>query len=69
MEKKVYIEGMSCANCAGHVEKALKALCGVNKVVVDLDGKFAILTLAHSIEDEQIKTAVKDVGYSVTRVD
>ena len=37
MTKKIYIEGMSCSHCVGHVEEALKEICGVKEVTVELD--------------------------------
>lgn len=34
---KLKIEGMTCANCAVHVEKALEAVPGVTEASVTLD--------------------------------
>lgn len=68
MEKKVFIEGMKCGNCVSHVVEALRAVCGVDKVVVDLKGNFATLELQHPVDDEKINAAVKDAGYTVTSI-
>jgi copper chaperone len=49
MVKKIYIEGMSCGHCAAHVEQALKEVCGVKTVKVDLAAKLASVELAHEL--------------------
>jgi copper chaperone len=41
MTKKIFIEGMSCAHCAKHVEEALKEVHGIKSAKVNLKGKFA----------------------------
>ena len=63
MKKTLTIEGMMCAHCAAHVEKALNALPGV-AAQVDLAGKTAVVT--GSAGDEALKQAVADAGYQVT---
>ena len=39
MEKKIMINGMMCAHCTAHVEKALGTLEGVASVKADLGGQ------------------------------
>lgn len=65
MKKTLTIEGMMCAHCAAHVEKALNALPGVT-AQVDLAGKTAVVT--GSAGDETLKQAVADAGYQVTDI-
>ena len=65
MKKTLTIEGMMCAHCAAHVEKALNALPGVT-AQVDLAGKTAVVT--GSVGDEALKQAVADAGYQVTDI-
>ena len=65
MQKTLTIEGMMCAHCAAHVEKALNALPGVT-AVVDLAAKTAIVT--GDAGDEALKKAVADAGYQVTDI-
>jgi len=69
MTKKIFIEGMSCGHCVGHIEEALKEICGVKSVKVDLAGKVATVELAHPVEDEKFKAAVDEAGYEVTRIE
>ena len=66
MKKTLTIEGMMCAHCVAHVEKALNALDGVDSVTVDLAGKTAVVT--GDVSDEALKKAVADAGYQVTDV-
>lgn len=65
MQKTLTIEGMMCAHCAAHVEKALNALPGVT-AVVDLAAKTAVVT--GDAGDETLKKAVADAGYQVTDI-
>ena len=65
MQKTLTIEGMMCAHCAAHVEKALNALPGVT-AVVDLAAKTAVVT--GDADDEALKKAVADAGYQVTDI-
>ena len=65
MQKTLTIEGMMCAHCAAHVEKALNALPGVT-AVVDLAAKTAVVT--GDAGDEALKKAVADTGYQVTDI-
>ena len=65
MQKTLTIEGMMCAHCAAHVEKALNALPGVT-AVVDLAAKTAVVT--GDAGDEALKKTVADAGYQVTDI-
>jgi copper chaperone len=69
MSKKIYIEGMNCGHCVAHVEEALKEVCGVRSVKVDLAAKLATVELAHEVEDEKLKAAVDEAGYEVTKIE
>ena len=66
MVKVLKVEGMMCAHCQAHVQKALEAVDGAKKVVVDLDGGTATVTMEQEIPDEKLKNAVTEAGYQVT---
>lgn len=66
MEKKLIIEGMMCAHCQGHVEKALNALPGV-AATVDLVAKTATVT-GNLPDDQTLTQAVIQAGYTVTEI-
>ena len=68
MTKKLNIEGMMCAHCVAHVEKALSALGGVTSAKADLEGKCATVTLAAPVSDQELKDAVTQAGYEVVSI-
>ena len=65
MKKTVTIEGMMCAHCVAHVEKALTALEG-ETAKVDLASGTAVVTGPAS--DEALTKAVTDAGYEVVDI-
>lgn len=66
MEKKLIIEGMMCAHCQAHVEKALNALPGV-AAKVDLEAKTATVT-GDLPADDVLRQAVTEAGYTVVEI-
>lgn len=66
MTTTISIEGMMCAHCQAHVEKALKEVAGVTEVTVSLENKNAVVTGDAYVE--ALKQAVVDAGYEVTDV-
>ena len=59
----IKIEGMSCGHCKAAVEKALKAVPGVETAVVDLANKEAVVT--GNAPMEAMREAIEDAGYEV----
>ena len=68
MEKKIMINGMMCAHCTAHVEKALSTLEGVASVKADLEGKCATVTLTGAVSDQSLTDAVTEAGYEVVSI-
>ena len=68
MQKKIYVEGMSCGHCSAHVEKALNSIEGV-EAKVDLEAKTAFVQVKEGIADETLKKAVEDAGYEVKGIE
>ncbi|RJW36747.1 heavy metal translocating P-type ATPase [Lachnospiraceae bacterium TF09-5] len=64
MEKIIEVEGMMCAHCQMHVQKALAAVEGVSEAVVDLEAKKAVVKLSQEVSDETLMKAVEDAGYT-----
>ncbi len=60
---KVRIDGMSCMGCSARVEKALKAVDGIEAVKVDLADNSA--TYGGNVSEAVIKEAIEDIGYDV----
>ncbi len=65
MEKTMVIEGMMCAHCQAHVEKALNGLPGVT-ATVDLAAGTA--TVKGDADDAALTKAVTDAGYTVKEI-
>ncbi len=57
------VKGMMCTHCQARVEKALKAVAGVESVTVDLQSGLA--TVEGTAAPEALKQAVIDAGYEV----
>ncbi len=57
------VEGMTCAACAGHVERALCRVPGVDSATVNLASNRA--TVLGSAPDEMLVHAVREAGYAL----
>ena len=64
MKKVLTVEGMMCAHCQAHVQKALAGVEGVTEAVVDLESKKATVTLAQDVVDQVLLDAVTEAGYT-----
>ena len=67
MKKIVTVEGMMCAHCQAHVQKALAALESVTQVEVSLEKKEAAVTMDADIPDQKLMDAVTEAGYTAVR--
>ena len=62
----INIEGMHCMHCVKRVEAALKAVPGVKKFKVNLEGKCAdVHFIPEKTNKETVIKAVADAGYTV----
>ena len=59
------VEGMSCNHCKMAVEKALKAVNGVEGAEVNLDKKEVVVTGA--ADQDKLAQAIEDAGYTVVK--
>jgi mercuric ion binding protein len=58
------VSGMTCAGCAGHVEKALQKVEGVEKTEVNYDKKEAVVTYDDAKTGvEALTKATEGAGY------
>ena len=58
------VEGMVCAACQAHVQKALDNLPGVHRADVSLMNAEAIVAFdPHKVASEQLLAAIRDTGY------
>ncbi len=64
MKKVLVVDGMMCAHCQAHVQKALAAVDGVSEAVVDLESKKATVFLSKEVDDKILMDAVAEAGYT-----
>lgn len=62
-ETQIQVGGMTCAACVGHVEKALKAIPGVEQVEVNLATEKAYIH-HQQVEARQMVQAIEKAGYT-----
>jgi len=68
-ETTLSITGMSCASCAGRIEKALLALNGVEAAIVNLASETARVTTKADVGEDQLISAVVTAGYGADLAD
>lgn len=61
----IKIEGMSCGHCKDAVEKALRAVPGVEQATVDLAANIA--TVSGQAELSALQQAIEDIGFDVVQ--
>ncbi len=62
----VPVEGMTCASCVSHVEKALQSVPGITKAAVNLATEKAAVSLAtEEVPLEEMREAVAQAGYKL----
>ena len=59
------IEGMTCSSCESHVQSALSNLENVERADVNLMTKQARVKFKTEVNDDAVKSAVADAGYTV----
>lgn len=63
--ERLSIQGMSCASCVAHVEKALNQVAGVAKATVNLATEEATVQLSEQVPATVLVDAVEKAGYDV----
>jgi len=64
------VAGMTCASCVAHVEKALKAVPGVNAATVNLaTEKVGVRYLGGVASVEDLEAAIRSAGYEPRRIE
>ncbi len=67
-EKTIKIKGMMCEHCEARVKKALEELNAVKSAEVSHKSGTAVAELCSDISDTELKQAVEDAGYKVTKI-
>ena len=66
---ELLLEGMSCASCAGRIEKALSALDDVLEAGVNFATKKALVRHLERVEVQTLIEAVESAGYQAHLVE
>lgn len=68
MDKRIHIEGMTCAHCSNSIERALHTIPGVI-ASVDLHAKTARVTSEEDVSDDILITEITKLGFEVARIE
>jgi Cu+-exporting ATPase len=68
VERSLGIEGMTCASCAGRVERALAKVPGVFSVSVNLATERATLRALAGVDDAALAAALAKAGYRLAAI-
>lgn len=64
--EQIKVTGMTCGGCSSNVTKALRAVNGVDDVIVSLSDANATVQYDEKLTSpEQLKSAIKEAGYGV----
>jgi copper chaperone len=59
------VEGMTCGSCAGKVSDRVEQIAGVQDIDVDLATGQITLTSDTELDDDTVRNAVQDAGYTM----
>ena len=68
MTKTIMVGGMSCAECAEKVRKALEAVAGVESVFAEQSAGVAVVNANAPVDDAALRAAVEGAGYTVLSI-
>ncbi|MDW7668756.1 MAG: heavy-metal-associated domain-containing protein [Bacillota bacterium] len=68
MKKIITIEGMSCGHCEGRVKKELEKINNIKSTEVSATDKRAVVELTNEVEEEKLKLAVEEAGYTPIKI-
>ena len=68
-ELDLFVDGMTCASCAGRVEKALSAVDGVESATVNLATEKAHIRMKSSASPTRFIEAIVNIGYQARLVE
>ena len=69
MTVELGVEGMTCASCVAHVEKAVKAVPGVNAATVNLaTERVSVRFFASVASIEDLEAGIRNAGYEPHRI-
>lgn len=63
METMMRVKGMACGGCSANLERALKAIKGVEDVKADHKEGIVVVTHDTLVDAQALTRAVRDAGY------
>lgn len=70
MQRKLSIEGMKCNHCVGNIKDVLtEDITGVKVLEVSLEDKYAIIDMDDSVNIEQVRALIEDLGFNLISVE
>lgn len=61
------VTGMTCGHCVSSVTEEVSGLPGVTDVQVELDSGRVTVTSDAPLTEDEVRAAVEEAGYSLTR--
>ena len=68
MNYKIVIDGMHCEGCAKSLYKKLTSIRGVNKAVINIINRDAVIDVNDEVTAEVLKQAVITTGFEVESI-
>ena len=59
------VSGMTCGHCVASITEEVQEIAGVESVAVDLPTGAVTITSAESLNDDVVRAAVEEAGYTV----
>ncbi len=70
MKKRLSIEGMRCSHCVSNLKDVLtEDIVGVEVLEVNLDGKYAIVDISETVDIEEVKKLIEELGFNLISVE
>lgn len=66
---KMKVEGMMCGMCESHINDTIRRKFSVKKVTSSHTKGETIVITEEDIEEEKLKAAVNDTGYTVVKIE
>ncbi len=64
-EIELKVDGMSCEGCENRIQKTLKEIDGIERVVADHVKKTVKISLVSDVEIDTLKETIEDLGFEV----
>lgn len=70
VKKKLLLDGMKCKHCVSNLQDALtEDIKGVKVLEINLEGQYAFIDMDESVDVNDIKNIVEDLGFQLLGVE